>query len=101
MNELKDDLDEARQRCDELGIEKIETEIEKLKQHGLSHVRYGKPKKLGDANEKIRKAVTKCIQESLAKIEPEHPDLWRHLDDALSLGVCCSYRPRDPVDWSE
>jgi len=60
----------------------------------------GKAKKLGDEHDKIRKSVSKCIRETLDKIEQEHPTLWNHFTGSISTGMCCSYKPRPSIVWS-
>ena len=47
-------------------------------------------RKGADTNEKVRKAVTKCLRTSLASIQKAHLPLWRH-HAALKTGTFCSY----------
>jgi hypothetical protein len=59
----------------------------------------GRPRRLGDERERARKAVTARARDALDRIERAHPDLGRHLRDAISTGTSCSYAPAAPVDW--
>ena len=56
-------------------------------------------RKGADTNEKVRKAVTKCLRTSLATIQKAHLPLWRHLHTALKTGTFCSYTPAPPITW--
>jgi tetratricopeptide (TPR) repeat protein len=49
--------------------------------------------------ERIRKAVTKCIRDQIAKIGTAHAVLGRHLANAVRTGTFCAYVPEKPVDW--
>jgi hypothetical protein len=49
--------------------------------------------------ERIRKAVTKCIRDQIAKIATTHAVLGRHLANAVRTGTFCAYVPEKPVDW--
>lgn len=62
--------------------------------------RLGRPRKLGDVEEKIRKAVTNRIKESLKTINKEHPALGKHLSDTLKTGATCSYTPTTDISWN-
>ncbi|HEY3007230.1 MAG TPA: AAA family ATPase [Micromonosporaceae bacterium] len=59
----------------------------------------GRARRLGDASERARKAVTARIRDSMGRIEQRHPELGRHLRDAITTGARCSYRPPEPTDW--
>jgi hypothetical protein len=52
-----------------------------------------------DGSERVRKAVTKCIRDAIAKIAEFHDDLGRHLRNAVRTGTFCAYVPEQPVDW--
>jgi tetratricopeptide (TPR) repeat protein len=49
--------------------------------------------------ERVRKAVTKCIRDQIAKVEGLNSVLGRHLANAVRTGTFCAYRPEKPVDW--
>jgi hypothetical protein len=59
----------------------------------------GRARRLGDATERARKAVTARIRDSTDRIAQRHPALGRHLRDAITTGARCSYRPFEPTDW--
>jgi hypothetical protein len=49
--------------------------------------------------ERVRKAVTKCIRDQIAKIARADEALGRHLTNAIRTGTFCAYLPERPVDW--
>jgi hypothetical protein len=59
----------------------------------------GRDRRLGDAGERARKAVTARIRDALASLATEHPALAEHLNASLTTGTSCSYRPATPVVW--
>src|SRR5215472_17153896 len=53
----------------------------------------GRARTAGDPVERLRKAVTNQIRRALERIRAVHPDLGRHLGNALRTGFVCTYRP--------
>ncbi len=49
--------------------------------------------------ERVRKAVTKCIRDQIAKIGRADEALGRHLANAIRTGTFCAYVPERPLDW--
>jgi adenylate cyclase len=60
----------------------------------------GRPRKADNPSERIRKAVTNRIRQSLTKIESVHPELGRHLSNSVRTGTFCSYAPEDEIEWT-
>jgi len=59
----------------------------------------GRRRRLGDEEERARKAVTARIRDVLRRIRAVHPELADHLDSSVSTGTTCRYAPPDPVAW--
>jgi hypothetical protein len=105
--QYKQRLAEARQELDEttaagdLGQaararHEIETITEQLAAaYGLG----GRLRTAGDPAERVRKAVTNQIRRTIDRISAAHPELGRHLTNALRTGFVCTYRPEHPVAW--
>ncbi|HET9594055.1 MAG TPA: alpha/beta hydrolase [Anaeromyxobacteraceae bacterium] len=53
----------------------------------------GRPRALGDARERARKAVSSRIREAIDRLREAHPELGRHLEAAVATGTHCSYDP--------
>jgi hypothetical protein len=59
----------------------------------------GRGRRLGDASERARKAVTARIRDSLSRIDRRHPTLAQHLRQSIHTGTVCSYQPPEPTRW--
>jgi pimeloyl-ACP methyl ester carboxylesterase len=59
----------------------------------------GRRRALVDPVERARKAVSGRIRDSIEKIRDALPELARHLDDAITTGRVCAYKPRSPTHW--
>ena len=59
----------------------------------------GRARRLGDAGERARKAVTARIRDSLARLNHRHPTLAEHLRQSIHTGAVCSYQPPQPTWW--
>jgi hypothetical protein len=105
--EYKERLAEARQELEEASAagdlgqatrlqQEIETITDQLTAtYGLG----GRARTAGDPAERARKAVTNQIRRALDRIGVAHPELGRHLGNALRTGFLCAYRPEHPVVW--
>jgi len=105
--QYKERLAEARQELEEATVagdlgqaararHEIETITEQLAAaYGLG----GRPRTAADPAERVRKAVTNQIRRALDRIRSAHPELGRHLTNALRTGFVCAYRPEHPVAW--
>jgi hypothetical protein len=59
----------------------------------------GRARTMGNTAERVRKAVTNRIRDSLDRIAAEHDSLGRHLANAVHTGTFCSYTPERPTPW--
>lgn len=97
---LERDLEEAETNNDLGRKSQVSTELETIKQQLSSAVGlHGRPRRSAQSIERVRKAVTNAISDSLSKIQSEHEDLWRHLRNAVKTGTTCSYSPEKSPDW--
>jgi len=100
LAEARQELDEATAAGDLGQATRAQHEIESITEqltaaYGLG----GRPRTAGDPAERVRKAVTNQIRRALERIHATHPELGRHLTNALSTGFVCTYRPEHPVAW--
>jgi TolB-like protein/tetratricopeptide (TPR) repeat protein len=98
--EIEAELAEAADANDPGRTERLEEEKERLldemrRATGLG----GRDRKMGDAAERARSAVTWRIRHAIRKLEPAHPALARHLGHSLKTGVFCSYVPEKETRW--
>jgi predicted ATPase len=100
VRELQGEIDEARAANDPGRAERAEAELDAFVQQlseafGLG----GRSRRGGSASERARSAVAWRIRAALKRIREVHPDLARHLENAVRTGTWCSYRPETAVEW--
>lgn len=100
LHEIEADLAEAEAANDPGRTGRFEEERERLleemrKATGLG----GRDRKMGDAAERARTAVTWRIRHAIKKLEAAHPALARHLGHSIKTGVFCSYVPEKETRW--
>jgi tetratricopeptide (TPR) repeat protein len=100
IRELQQDIDEARTANDPVRAQRAEGELDALVQQlseafGLS----GRSRSTGSAAERARSAVGWRIRATLRHVAEVHPELGRHLRNAVRTGTWCSYRPESTVTW--
>ena len=100
LTDLQEERDDAVAIGDVERAARAEEEIDFLTReltaaYGLG----GRARKAADSGERMRKAVTNRIKDSLTKIERVHPSLGRHLGNSVRTGTFCSYNPETPVQW--
>lgn len=61
--------------------------------------RGSRQRKGAQSAERIRKAVTNRIRDSIARIQDQHPALGSHLLTAVRTGKFCSYAPAKEAPW--
>ncbi len=65
-----------------------------------AHGSFGRTRKASDANEKIRKTVTRSIDRTLEKMGKNDGDeLAVYLDDHLNKGFICAFREDKNINW--
>jgi tetratricopeptide (TPR) repeat protein len=100
LAELREEQAEAQRFNDEARATRLGEEIEFLSgELAAAYGGGGRARKGAGADEQVRKNVTNCIRNSVARIHKSNPVLGRHLLAAVKTGVFCSYRPEQPVVW--
>jgi hypothetical protein len=98
--DLQTEIDDARVANDLGRAERAEVELDALVQQlseafGIA----GRVRDRGSSAERARTAVTYRIRAAIRRIADVHPELARHLDNAVRTGTWCSYRPDVAVAW--
>ena len=100
LTELREELEEATAAGDIGRADRRRHEIELItREVAAAYGLGGRARKAGDPVERMRKAVTNQIHRAVGKIRAAHPELGRHLANALKTGFACAYRPEQPVAW--
>lgn len=102
LNELREELDEAKQLDHLERAAAIETEIDALtgelsRAMGLR----GRVRRAASASERARQTVTKAIKAAIERIARHHEDLATILSRCVQTGTVCCYHPDGhiPIDW--
>jgi hypothetical protein len=99
-DELKMDLDRAKRDGDYAAEERTQSEIDKLTDVLDSTIGLrGKSRSFRDDFQRAKDSVRKSIDRAMNRINGEHADLWRHLENTISVGSTCSYKPDRKMDW--
>lgn len=101
LREYEEELEDAR-ACNDYGrIDKIEPQLEHIKEYLLKAKGYnGRTRKFGNDPEKARTRITNSIKrtissEDIAKI----PELQRHLENSINTARFMCYRPEREISW--
>ncbi len=100
LAELEADVTEATEWNDPERAARAQAEIDALTEQLAGAYGLGdRTRTLADPAERIRKAVTNRIRDSIARIDRQHEALGRHLANAVHTGTFCCYRPQTPTAW--
>jgi tetratricopeptide (TPR) repeat protein len=100
IRELQADAEQARAANDPGRAERAEAELDALVQQlseafGLG----GRARAAGASAERARSTVAWRLRAAIRRIAEVHPELGRHLGNAIRTGTFCAYRPEAPVAW--
>ena len=101
LAELAEELDDAEVAHDLGRAEKLRVEYDALIEQLSGSLGLGGRSRVAgpDPVERLRKAVTARVRDSIRRIEGVHPALGRHLANSVRTGVYCSYRPEHDIVW--
>jgi uncharacterized membrane protein len=102
LAELREELEELKQRGDHERAAKVEEDIDFLG-HEIARAvgRGGRDRRAGSAAERARLNVTRAIKAALQKISEYNGPLGELLDKSIRTGLFCSYvpDPRIALTW--
>jgi hypothetical protein len=100
VRELQLEIDEARDANDSPRAERAEAELDALVQQlSASFGLGGRERKTGSTAERARSAVTWRIRTAIKRLREIHPELGRHLGNAIRTGTWCTYQPETAIEW--
>jgi hypothetical protein len=100
LDVLAEEEADAEQVGDDARAERAREERESLvEQLSAAYGLGGRARPQGDAGERARSTVTARIRDAIKRIDAVHPELARHLRNAVRTGHYCSYQPENPVSW--
>ena len=102
LNEIEDDIEEARatgdaERAAQADTERVFLVRELTRAFGLS----GRGRRAASTSERARAGVTRAVRQAIARIGEHHPQLGEHLNRTIRTGTYCVYSPdtRAPAEW--
>jgi hypothetical protein len=103
LEDLAEDLEEARRNNDLERAARVEDEIDALTDQLAGAVGLGgRDRRAASQSERARVAATRNLRAVIQRAAEVHPSLGRHLEVTIRTGTYCSYQPdpRVPVDWT-
>ena len=100
--ELREELEDLRERGDDKRGAQVESEIDFLHREIARAVGLGgRDRRVGSAAERARLNITRAIKSALQKISERHGQLGELLDRSIRTGSFSCYRanPRTPTTW--
>jgi tetratricopeptide (TPR) repeat protein len=100
IEDLQREVDSAAADNDVARAERAELELDALVEQlseafGLG----GRARANRSSAERARTAVTYRIRAAIRRLDEVHPELGRHLNNAIRTGTWCSYRPEADMTW--
>ncbi len=105
MNKRLAELKKCLARTEEFGIpEEIAAAEEELSDFFVEFNKAtnhrGQSRHFSGAAENARTSVSKALKRAKTDIETGLPDLYEHLESAVTIGHQCVYRPREKLNWA-
>jgi predicted ATPase len=100
--ELREELEDLRERGDHERAAKVESEIDSLVHEITRAVRPdGRDRRAGSDAERARLSVTRAIKAAVQRISEHHSSLGEVLGRSVRTGLFCCYvpDPRVPISW--
>jgi hypothetical protein len=99
LEEIRDELEKARELADESQTEKLEREWVDIQAEIRKAQGPGKRGPLSVDTKNVRNAVRKAIKESIEKTSGSDPNLGTHLRNCIHLHDRFSYEPEKHISW--
>jgi hypothetical protein len=102
LEELREELEEAKEFRNPERIAKAEDEIEALSRELSRGIgRGGRHRRAGSTSERARLSVTRAIKVATERVAQKHSRLAAHLSASIRTGTYCCYRPnpQSNADW--
>jgi predicted ATPase len=101
LQQLREDLDEARSFNDQARVAKSENEIAFLTRELARALGiFGRDRTFPSNSERARLRVTNSIRAAIKKVCAAHSSLGRHLANSIKTGSFCSYTPESSAEES-
>jgi TolB-like protein/tetratricopeptide (TPR) repeat protein len=100
IEELQEELEQAEADNDPARAEPARIELDAvIDELGRATGLRGRTRKMGDAAERARSAVTWRVRSAIKKILAAHPRLGQHLSNSIRTGNFCVFSPEIATEW--
>lgn len=100
LRELQEDLEIAKKNNDPGKKDKIQMDIDDLKNSLVADVGIKDHPREFNSNEEVdRKDIDTNIRRAYKKLKEKHNPLWLHLTNHIKISNKCSYSPDGSMDW--
>ena len=94
-------IQKAKDNNDIAHHEQFQKELHAIQQQVTSAQALGsRSRKSKNENDNARTSLTNAISRAIQRIQRNHTDLARHLDNSIRSGQFFSYAPETDADWS-
>ena len=100
LQEIKEEIEDARAEFDHARTERLESEAEAIQKELKTTTGFGGRARISGDVENARTAVTNAISRALELIRKHHPELGTHLTKSTSTGLACRYTSEPGIQWT-
>jgi hypothetical protein len=101
LSELAAEIDDADAANDPGRADRARAEHDAIVDHLSAALGVGgRARAAADPVERLRKAVTARVRDTIRRVESVHPSLGRHLAHSVRTGTWCAYAPEGDVTWT-
>jgi hypothetical protein len=100
LQEIKEEIEDARAEFDHARTERLELEAEAIQKELRTTTGFGGRARISGDVENARTAVTNAISRALGFIRMHHPELGKHLTKSISTGLTCRYTSDPGIQWT-
>jgi len=97
--EIEAEIEDAKMRGDYPRQERLMKDKEALCEHMRKDGIKKEWRTFSNEMDTVRKAVSNAITRAKKRVKEHSPQLYQHLDNCISTGYKCSYKPENPVPW--
>jgi hypothetical protein len=100
IRELHADVDEAEANNDAARAERAQTELDAIVDHLTAALGLGsKTRRQAGTAERARSTITHRVRSAMRRLAQVNPPLGRHLENSITTGTYCCYRPEQHIEW--
>lgn len=99
LGSLREELEQAEEWEDSERAERLRDEIQREARGVVSSYGLDPAERAEGTRERVRKAVTGRIRDTIKRIRAVSEGLGAHLENSIRTGILCCYEPERPESW--